>query len=29
LEDIEYFNRARDYLLSFDGVTDELIDRHL
>lgn len=29
MEDIEYFNRARDYLLSFDGVTDELIDRHL
>lgn len=29
MEEREYIQKARDYLLSFDNVTDEIIDAHL
>ncbi|MBN1833466.1 MAG: hypothetical protein JW896_15280 [Deltaproteobacteria bacterium] len=29
MEEVEYFNKAGDYLLSLEGVTEEMIDAHL
>lgn len=29
MEEIEYYNEAKDYLLSFDSVTNEMLDAHI
>ncbi len=28
MEEIEYYNKAKEYLLSFDAVTNEMLDAH-
>ncbi len=29
MEEIEYYNKAKEYLLSFDGITSEMLEAHI